>query len=125
MVRITSYTSVSAKPTKFFGERNHMACHLVVFEVKQPCTHYAGIRPTCRTRLMANATARDPDLPSSGGKIDMPTVATWLVFHFSIHNYWDNLKHEARLALSYVRLTDEGVLGCPNGWGMILLLPAE
>lgn len=63
--------------------------------------------------------------PSSGGKIDMPTVATWLVFHFSIHNYWDNLKHEARLALSYVRLTDEGVLGCPNGWGMILLLPAE
>ncbi|KAL2701046.1 hypothetical protein AAEP93_007865 [Penicillium crustosum] len=33
-----------------------------------------------------------------------------MVFLFSIHNYWDNVKQEARLALSYVRLTDEGNL---------------
>ncbi|CAI7594711.1 unnamed protein product [Penicillium glandicola] len=50
--------------------------------------------------------------PSSGGKIDMETVSTWMVFHFSIHNYWDNVKQEARLALSYVRLTDEGIFYC-------------
>ncbi|KAJ5400919.1 hypothetical protein N7465_011408 [Penicillium sp. CMV-2018d] len=42
----------------------------------------------------------------------MGTVATWMVFHFSIHNSWDNLKQEARLALSYVRLADEGVFYC-------------
>lgn len=35
-----------------------------------------------------------------------------MVFLFSIHNYWDNVKQEARLALSYVRLTDEGVFYC-------------
>ncbi|CRL23112.1 unnamed protein product [Penicillium camemberti] len=50
--------------------------------------------------------------PSTGGKIHMETVPTWMVFHFSIHNYWDNIKQEARLALSYVRLTDEGVFYC-------------
>lgn len=42
----------------------------------------------------------------------MGTVSTWMVFHFSIHNYWDNVKQEARLTLSYVRLTDEGIFYC-------------
>lgn len=42
----------------------------------------------------------------------MGTVSTWIVFHFSIHNYWDNAIQEARLALSYIRLTDEGVFYC-------------
>lgn len=35
--------------------------------------------------------------PSTGGKIHMETVSTWMVFHFSIHNYWDHFKQEARL----------------------------
>jgi hypothetical protein len=39
----------------------------------------------------------------------MPTVSKWMVFHFSIHGFWDNVAKEARLALSYARLTDEGV----------------
>jgi hypothetical protein len=47
---------------------------------------------------------------STGGKIHMPTITTWMVFHFSIHNYWDKVKKEARLALPYFRLTEEGVL---------------
>ena len=42
----------------------------------------------------------------------METVSTWMVFHFSIHIYWDNFKQEARLVLSYVRLTDEGIFYC-------------
>ena len=35
-----------------------------------------------------------------------------VVFHFSIHDYRGNQKREARLALSFVRLTDEGVFYC-------------
>ncbi|KAJ5528614.1 hypothetical protein N7527_002007 [Penicillium freii] len=50
--------------------------------------------------------------PSTRGKIDMEIVAMWMVFHFSIYNAWDNLKQGARLALSCVRLTDEGVFYC-------------
>ncbi|KAG0152674.1 hypothetical protein PDIDSM_2479 [Penicillium digitatum] len=50
--------------------------------------------------------------PSSGGKINMDRVSAWMVFHFSIHNYWDLVKQEACLALSYVRLTDEGIFYC-------------
>lgn len=34
-----------------------------------------------------------------------------MVFHFSIHGFWNNIK-EARVALPYVRLTDEGVFYC-------------
>jgi hypothetical protein len=54
---------------------------------------------------------KNPGL-SSGGQIHMLTVSTWMVFHFLIHGFWDNVKKEARLALSYIRLTDEGVFYC-------------
>lgn len=53
-----------------------------------------------------------PPGPSTGGKINMETLATWVAFHFSIHDYWDHQKSEARLALSFVRLTDGGVFYC-------------
>ncbi|OKP07389.1 hypothetical protein PENSUB_5978 [Penicillium subrubescens] len=47
--------------------------------------------------------------PSKGGKIDMEVLKTWMVFHFSINDYWNHERFEARLALSNVRLTDQGV----------------
>jgi hypothetical protein len=47
--------------------------------------------------------------PSKGGNIDYDVLKTWMVFHFSINDYWDHHRYEARLALSNVRLTDQGV----------------
>jgi hypothetical protein len=46
--------------------------------------------------------------PSSGGKVDMGVLATWMVFHFSIHHYWDHERSEVRLVQTYVRLADQG-----------------
>jgi hypothetical protein len=36
----------------------------------------------------------------------MNTVAIWVVFYFLIHGYWDHRKYKARLAQSFVRLTE-------------------
>lgn len=49
---------------------------------------------------------------SHGGKIDLEIGSTWHVYHFSIHNAWDNARQEAKFALSHVHLTDEGVFFC-------------
>lgn len=50
--------------------------------------------------------------PSRGGQVDCAALATWAVSHFSIHNFWNHARQEAKLGLSFVRLTDEGVFYC-------------
>jgi hypothetical protein len=39
-----------------------------------------------------------------------------MVVHFSIHGFWDNAKKEAPLALSFVRVTSEGLFYFLHTW---------